>query len=108
MAAICGANHLFGSMIEDPKSLVARGYDTIADAYLERYARSAVRDHWLGKLITLLSKDARVLDLGCGAGIPVARELAALGFPVSALTARPGRFNWSEPMCPQPSSFKPI
>jgi len=69
-------------MIGGPKSLVASGYDRIAVAYLERYARSAVRDHWLGQLIALLSKDARVLDLGCGAGIPVARELAARGFQV--------------------------
>jgi len=69
-------------MIDDPKSLVARGYDLIAEAYLQRYARSAVRDHWLGELITLLPKGARVLDLGCGAGIPVAREIAARGFHV--------------------------
>jgi SAM-dependent methyltransferase len=69
-------------MIDSPKSLVANGYDRIADAYLERYARSAVRDHWLGELIMLLPKAARVLDLGCGAGIPVARELAAGGFSV--------------------------
>lgn len=72
-------------MIEDPKSLVASGYDKVAEAYLERYARSAVRDYWLGELITLLSKNARVLDLGCGAGIPVARELAARGFQVSGV-----------------------
>ena len=69
-------------MIDSPKSLVANGYDRIADAYLERYARSAVRDHWLGELIMLLPKAARVLDLGCGAGIPVARELATCGFSV--------------------------
>jgi SAM-dependent methyltransferase len=69
-------------MIDDPKSLVASGYDLIAEVYLERYARSAVRDHWLKKLIALLPQKARILDLGCGAGIPVARELTALGFQV--------------------------
>lgn len=69
-------------MTDDPKSLVANGYDMIADAYLQRYARSAVRDYWLRELIMLLRKGARVLDLGCGAGIPVVRELAARGFQV--------------------------
>jgi SAM-dependent methyltransferase len=69
-------------MIDGPKSLVARGYDLIAEAYLERYADSAVRDYWLRKLIALLTENARILDLGCGAGIPVARELAARGFEV--------------------------
>jgi SAM-dependent methyltransferase len=69
-------------MIEGPKSLVASGYDLIAEAYLERYGRSAVRDYWLRKLIALLTENARILDLGCGAGIPVARELAARGFEI--------------------------
>jgi SAM-dependent methyltransferase len=69
-------------MIDGPKSLVARGYDLIAEAYLERYADSAVRDYWLRKLIALLTENAQILDLGCGAGIPVARELAARGFEV--------------------------
>jgi SAM-dependent methyltransferase len=67
---------------DDAKLLVARGYDTIAEVYLERYARSQVRDRWLMELIALLPKGARVLDLGCGAGIPVARELAIRGFRV--------------------------
>jgi 2-polyprenyl-3-methyl-5-hydroxy-6-metoxy-1,4-benzoquinol methylase len=69
-------------MASDAKSLVANGYDIIAEAYLKQYARSAVRDHWLGQLIALLPQSARVLDLGCGAGIPVARELATRGFQV--------------------------
>jgi SAM-dependent methyltransferase len=69
-------------MITDPKSLVATGYDAIAEGYLERYGSSLVRDQWLGKLIALLSRNSRVLDLGCGAGVPVARELATRGHEV--------------------------
>jgi SAM-dependent methyltransferase len=69
-------------MTDNPKSLVARGYDTMADIYFKRYAASLVRERWLGELIVRLPKDARVLDLGCGAGIPVARELAARNFQV--------------------------
>ena len=69
-------------MTDDPKALVAVGYDAIAETYLERYGRSTVRDCWLGELITRLPQRARVLDLGCGAGLPVARELAARGFDV--------------------------
>jgi cyclopropane fatty-acyl-phospholipid synthase-like methyltransferase len=67
---------------DNPKCLVARGYDMMADTYLERFAASAVRDYWLGELIAFLSMGARVLDLGCGAGIPVARELSSRGFHV--------------------------
>ena len=43
---------------DDSKLLVARGYDTIAEAYLERYARSQVRDGWLKELVALLPDGA--------------------------------------------------
>lgn len=69
-------------MTDDPKALVAAGYDAIAEIYLERYGHSKVRDYWLDQLIARLPWHARVLDLGCGAGLPVARELAARGFAV--------------------------
>jgi SAM-dependent methyltransferase len=64
-----------------PTSLVAKGYDEVADEYLARYGSSSVRDHWLLELTRLVAEQerARVLDLGCGAGIPLARHLTALG-----------------------------
>jgi len=62
-----------------PRRLVATGYDRIADAYLDRFEHSSVRKKWLRRLIESLPSSGRVLDLGCGAGVPVARELAALG-----------------------------
>jgi SAM-dependent methyltransferase len=55
---------------------VAGGYDAAADRYLEWSAGSRVRLRFLNKAAGLLSPGARVLDLGCGAGIPVARALA--------------------------------
>jgi SAM-dependent methyltransferase len=67
----------------NPSHLVAAGYDDIADAYLDRFAVSAVRQKWLGHLIESVSSGgSRVLDLGCGAGIPVARDLVVLGHSV--------------------------
>jgi SAM-dependent methyltransferase len=68
---------------KDRRHLVAAGYDDIADAYLDRFGISAVRQKWLGHLIESLPQEGgSVLDLGCGAGIPVARDLAALGHSV--------------------------
>lgn len=67
-------------MTDEPRTLVAQGYDLIAEDYLARFGRSTVRDRWLRDFIARLPQRARVLDLGCGAGLPVARELAALGF----------------------------
>lgn len=67
-------------MNADNRCLVAAGYDEIVDAYLERFGVSAVRQRWVDRLVARLPEGGRrVLDLGCGAGIPVARDLAALG-----------------------------
>jgi ubiquinone/menaquinone biosynthesis C-methylase UbiE len=70
-------------MIEDSRRLVTAAYDAIADAYLERFGVSTVRQKWLRRLLARLPvTGGRVLDLGCGAGIPVARELESLGHTV--------------------------
>jgi SAM-dependent methyltransferase len=64
-----------------PKRLVAMGYDKIAKEYLARYSSSSVRDRWLSQLAMLVAPRgrARILDLGCGAGIPLTRHLTLLG-----------------------------
>ena len=69
-------------MTRDPKSVVARGYDAIGGIYWERYGRSIVRDRWLGEMTVRLRPASRVLDLGCGTGMPVARRLTENGFNV--------------------------
>jgi cyclopropane fatty-acyl-phospholipid synthase-like methyltransferase len=69
----------------DPKRLVAVGYDRIVDTYLGQFAHSAVRESKLSELEQGLPFGARVLDLGCGAGIPVARDLIAQGFNVTGI-----------------------
>lgn len=63
----------------DPKALVRDGYDRASRAYradaFELDARSGYA-HWLRRLDRRIVPGARVLDLGCGNGVPVARELA--------------------------------
>jgi SAM-dependent methyltransferase len=72
------------------RELVRRGYDAISLTYrsddgdaatmpaedVSRYAG------WIGELARLIPAGARVLDLGCGAGIPATRELTAHGLQV--------------------------
>jgi SAM-dependent methyltransferase len=70
-------------MASDMQRVVTAGYDDIADAYFERFGISTVRQKWLRRLIDgLPATGSRVLDLGCGPGIPVAHDLAALGHTV--------------------------
>jgi SAM-dependent methyltransferase len=72
-------------MGRDTSTLVARGYDEAAERYLERFASSRVRELWLRELMAALPRNARVLDLGCGAGLPVAGRLVAGGHRVTGL-----------------------
>lgn len=58
------------------KRLVARGYDRIAGDYLASKTPLGPETEALLLALTAgLDRDARVLDLGCGAGVPVTRWL---------------------------------
>ena len=59
---------------EDYRAFVARGYDACGDAYNSDRATNAAAV--LDVLIERLPAAAHVLDLGCGAGVPITRALA--------------------------------
>jgi len=63
----------------DPRRIVADGYDAIAERYYAwSDARpSATRRRWLARALELIPPGADVLELGCGAGVPMTRALAA-------------------------------
>lgn len=71
----------------DVKKLVASGYDQIVDDYLRQFGRSAVRAQKLKELAYRLPRHAHLLDLGCGTGVPVARDLTAWGYRVTGVDA---------------------
>ncbi len=70
------------------RDLVRRGYDEVSEAYRDDGGESATgpddgrREAWLDELAPLLPPQSRVLDLGCGAGLPTAKRLVRLGFSV--------------------------
>jgi 2-polyprenyl-3-methyl-5-hydroxy-6-metoxy-1,4-benzoquinol methylase len=71
---------------EDYRHTVESGYDQMAEQYLatkdpeDPLALGALED-----LASLLPSEAAVLDLGCGAGVPVTRWLADRGFAVTGV-----------------------
>jgi SAM-dependent methyltransferase len=72
------------------RDLVRRGYDAISEAYRSDDGTAAPTSAeqvsqyaaWVEDLAGLLANGARVLDLGCGAGLPATRDLADHGLQV--------------------------
>lgn len=72
------------------RDLVRRGYEAISVAYRSDDGMAAATSAedvgryagWVAELAGLMPAGARVLDLGCGAGIPATRELTHYGFQV--------------------------
>lgn len=60
------------------REVVESGYDSIARTYLTWSAQIAddPRLHYLEEFDSRLETGAKVLELGCGAGVPVTRKLA--------------------------------
>jgi SAM-dependent methyltransferase len=75
------------------RDLVRRGYDTISVRYRDDHGApndataESVKPYgaWLDDLASLLPAGARVLDLGCGSGLPAARILVESGFEVTGV-----------------------
>ncbi|HUG64855.1 MAG TPA: class I SAM-dependent methyltransferase [Gaiellaceae bacterium] len=65
-------------MSDSRTRIVEQGYDEIADSFVEWRDRIAddPRLWWMNQLTSRLEVGARVLELGCGAGIPDTRLLA--------------------------------
>jgi ubiquinone/menaquinone biosynthesis C-methylase UbiE len=60
----------------DFKETVKAGYNQIADRYLAERTTDSEDVRLLGDFIELLAPHAKVLDAGCGAGIPIGGMLA--------------------------------
>lgn len=71
--------------IEDPKDLVRRGYNALSGRYDEAYDSDSKYRAWVERLKARLEDGSRVLDLGCGSGVPVVRDLTEAGHRVTGV-----------------------
>ena len=85
--------------MDDPRTMVESGYDAVADRYerLELDDRPWPRMRRLAALLDPLPDGARVLDMGCGNGVPVTRTMAerleATGVDISGAQIERARRN---------------
>ena len=68
--------------------IVRNGYNQVAELYVE------ARDQWqsnphLDRMLDRLPPDSQILDVGCGAGVPVASYLAERGHRVVGVDVSP-------------------
>jgi cyclopropane fatty-acyl-phospholipid synthase-like methyltransferase len=84
--------------VSDPRTeLVGRGYDVIGDRFVEWRDRIVgdPRRVWADALTSPLSDGARILELGCGAGVPdtqlLAERFLVTGVDISAEQVRRAR-----------------
>lgn len=62
----------------DPKEIVSKGYDRIAETYLSWAVKTRLeeRSHHASLLMERLPGGSKLLELGCGAGLPTTKMLA--------------------------------
>ncbi len=72
-------------MDPDPTELVRSGYNALSRHYRGDDDTTEQYDRWSADLLARLPARGRVLDLGCGCGVPVARRLAAAGHQVTGV-----------------------
>ena len=94
-------------MSEAHRHTVESGYDRVAERYLatknpeDPLALEALED-----LASLLPPEAAVLDLGCGAGIPVTHLLSDKGFTITGVDISAGQLNLARQNFPKGTFIK--
>ncbi len=70
--------------MSENEETVRKGHDSIAEKY-HAIRRTFDSRKELGEFARLLPENAKVLDVGCGDGVPVAQFLVELGFDVTGI-----------------------
>ena len=78
-------------MTRSEKRVVQEGYDRVADSYLKARPHDGEDIALLAEVLHDLPSPRRVLDAGCGSGIPVTRHLLEAGHDVAGLDFSSGQ-----------------
>lgn len=92
-------------MIKPNAEIVRKGYDKIAKAYHKQrhiYKSKAL----LTKFSKQLPKGSKIIDLGCGAGVPVAKFLVGKGYEVTGIDFADGMVKLAKKNVPKARFLK--
>ncbi|TDO55405.1 methyltransferase family protein [Kribbella sp. VKM Ac-2571] len=87
--------------MEDPKQVVRRGYDVLSRRYDDATGANSKYRSWIDELIARLGTTSRVLDVGCGSGVPVARAVTAAGHHVMGVDISEVQISRARELVPQ-------
>lgn len=82
------------------QNVVREGYDKMAQVYAEDRSTFGSQKY-LTKLMQKLPKGSLVLDVGCGDGVPVDKELISKGYSVSGIDISPVQIERARKNCPR-------
>ncbi|HLM61077.1 MAG TPA: class I SAM-dependent methyltransferase [Pyrinomonadaceae bacterium] len=85
------------------KDIVRQGYDKVSFAYRNDEGNAAYPlsyAEWLSKLTRLLPPESKILELGCGCGVPVAQILSK-DFPVIGVDISPVQIERARNLVPR-------
>jgi ubiquinone/menaquinone biosynthesis C-methylase UbiE len=91
--------------MDEQEEIVKKGYDEKAEEYHAGRRKYDNRSE-LEEFACLLPKNAKVLDVGCGAGVPVAEFLIASGFDVTGIDFSENMLRLAEKNVPKAKFIK--
>ncbi|KAK5171422.1 uncharacterized protein LTR77_004566 [Saxophila tyrrhenica] len=87
--------------MEDPKEIVRQTYDNIAEWYLRWITdQRSPRERYTTKVLENAPPSPRILEMGCGPGVPITRMLLDHGADVVANDISSAQINMAQARCP--------
>ncbi|KAH7929067.1 S-adenosyl-L-methionine-dependent methyltransferase [Leucogyrophana mollusca] len=93
--------------MEDPKETVRAGYDALSLLYRQDNDEPVHHKAWTSQLLEILpAPPAHILDLGCGCGVPVARDLARAGYLITGVDISGVQIDRAKKLVPQGTFYQ--